>query len=100
MGHFLINIPYVKMAKLLSITLLATLVVYLHAACDSDEFTCDNGKCIPGYWKCDDYDDCGGNDKSDEQGCPLRCRYDKFVLKAWKCDGDNDCGDGSDEKDC
>ena len=35
--------------------------------CDSDEFTCDNGECVPLNYRCDYIDDC--SDNSDEQGC-------------------------------
>ena len=35
--------------------------------CDSDQFTCINGQCIPESWKCDATDDCGDN--SDEENC-------------------------------
>ena len=37
--------------------------------CDSDEFTCDNGKCVPLSYQCDTDNDYG--DYSDEQGCPF-----------------------------
>ena len=37
----------------------------LHADyCQSNEFQCDNGACIPQTYTCDGYDDCG--DYSDE----------------------------------
>ena len=35
--------------------------------CDSDEFTCDNGQCVPSDYQCDADNDCA--DYSDEQGC-------------------------------
>ena len=41
--------------------------------CESDEFTCDNGDCVPSDYECDDFDDCGDN--SDEQGCGIVIFY-------------------------
>ena len=35
--------------------------------CDSSQFTCDNGQCIPASFECDGYSDCG--DDSDESSC-------------------------------
>ncbi|XP_038064831.1 basement membrane proteoglycan-like [Patiria miniata] len=35
--------------------------------CTQSEFQCNNGHCIPSYWKCDGYNDCG--DMSDENNC-------------------------------
>ena len=39
----------------------------LYLGCESYQFTCDNGDCVPSDYECDDIDDCGDN--SDEQGC-------------------------------
>jgi len=36
-------------------------------ACDSDQFECDTGACIPDSYVCDEFNDC--DDFSDEQGC-------------------------------
>lgn len=39
--------------------------------------SCDNGKCIPGRWKCDYEFDC--KDKSDESNCQMRnCSESEF----------------------
>ena len=37
--------------------------------CGSDEFVCDNGRCVSSDQKCDEIDDCG--DFSDERDCGL-----------------------------
>ena len=36
-------------------------------SCTSNQFTCNNGKCINAAWVCDSDNDC--NDWSDEQNC-------------------------------
>jgi len=35
--------------------------------CETGEFACDNGNCIPGSFRCDGDNDC--DDNSDEIGC-------------------------------
>ncbi len=35
--------------------------------CQADQFSCQNGRCIPRAWSCDREDDCG--DMSDEKSC-------------------------------
>ena len=37
--------------------------------CDSYEFSCDNGQCVPDSYRCDGGNDCG--DDSDEDGCGM-----------------------------
>lgn len=36
-------------------------------SCNDWTFKCNNGKCIPYWWKCDQVNDC--EDMSDELGC-------------------------------
>ena len=40
---------------------------HVFPGCDGDDFQCNNGMCIPEFWKCDGADDCGDN--SDEDRC-------------------------------
>ena len=35
--------------------------------CQTNQFRCDNGKCVFNSWKCDNVNDCGDN--SDEKSC-------------------------------
>jgi len=82
--------------------------------CQASQFTCANGKCISGNYRCDNADDCG--DDSDEQSCAgftgvtssstTTCASDEYnchtsegcIPKDWLCDGDDDCGNGVDEQ--
>ncbi|XP_033012516.1 low-density lipoprotein receptor-related protein 3 isoform X2 [Lacerta agilis] len=86
------------------------------ANCQSDEFRCLNGKCIPGTWKCNSMDECGDN--SDEKNCTVpptepqssicpsgtfQCSVahsTKCLLNELKCNTVKDCSDGSDEENC
>ena len=40
------------------------------ADCDNDEWECDNGKCIPEGWLCDQWDDCGDDSDEATDLCP------------------------------
>ncbi|XP_061110701.1 low-density lipoprotein receptor-related protein 12 [Conger conger] len=89
-------------------------------SCDSDQFHCANGKCVPEGWKCNTMDECGDN--SDEDLCSQPnpsasfsfqpCAYNQFpclsrytrvytcLPESLKCDGSIDCQDLGDEMDC
>ena len=41
--------------------------------CLASGFTCDNGRCVRSYDKCDGEDDCGDN--SDEASCSVNTKY-------------------------
>uniref|UniRef100_A0A8B9L178 Low density lipoprotein receptor-related protein 8, apolipoprotein e receptor n=1 Tax=Astyanax mexicanus TaxID=7994 RepID=A0A8B9L178_ASTMX len=94
--------------KLLLVQLL--LVKALHAKgtrtdCETGQFQCKNGRCIPTPWRCDEDDDC--SDNSDEENCPKKtcattdfaCKNGQCVPARWRCDGEPECADGSDEAD-
>uniref|UniRef100_A0A674PNF9 Low density lipoprotein receptor-related protein 8, apolipoprotein e receptor n=1 Tax=Takifugu rubripes TaxID=31033 RepID=A0A674PNF9_TAKRU len=73
--------------------------------CETGQFQCKNGRCIPTLWRCDDDDDC--SDNSDEENCPKKtcattdftCKNGQCVPARWRCDGEPECADGSDEAD-
>lgn len=92
--------------------------------CSELMFMCDNGHCVPFWWRCDELDDCG--DASDEAGCPTHgfhgnittqrpetstiaftCLKDQFqcstgtcIWETWVCDNDYDCPGKEDEENC
>ncbi|XP_074522803.1 low-density lipoprotein receptor-related protein 3 isoform X2 [Halichoeres trimaculatus] len=86
------------------------------SSCQSDEFLCGNGKCLPRSWKCNGQDECG--DASDERSCsppptealPGLCPYGsvpcteaqstRCLPAALRCNRARDCHDGSDELGC
>ncbi|XP_045536958.1 sortilin-related receptor-like [Papilio machaon] len=82
---------------------------------------CDNGNCLPYWWRCDGINDCGDN--SDEVACGVhfvepkpinradsvrqKCGKTRFTCSpgvciplSWVCDSQEDCVDGSDEHGC
>nr|XP_015809424.2 low-density lipoprotein receptor-related protein 3 isoform X1 [Nothobranchius furzeri] len=86
------------------------------STCQSDEFLCGNGKCLPRSWKCNGQNECG--DATDERGCSppptesrpglcspgsLPCteaQTTRCLPAALRCNGARDCPDGSDELGC
>ncbi|XP_028999864.1 low-density lipoprotein receptor-related protein 3 isoform X2 [Betta splendens] len=86
------------------------------SSCQSDEFLCGNGKCLPRAWKCNAQDECG--DATDERGCsppptearPGPCppgavacadlRSTRCLPASLRCDGERHCPDGADELGC
>ncbi|USE37345.1 LDL receptor domain-containing protein [Endozoicomonas sp. SCSIO W0465] len=110
--------PYIgAVAPGLKETLLGLAVLYNQqqsaAACPSNEFPCNNGRCLSRNDQCDGLYDCCGepedcDDQSDEQGCTQeKCtELGRFICNNGKCldyedvcDGfNNDCGDNSDER--
>lgn len=91
-------------------------------SCASWMFKCNDGNCIPFWWRCDKVDDCGDN--SDEYMCEnekfststafpsttkksencgedhFRCNSGQCIWNSWICDGTKDCQNGEDEKGC
>ncbi|XP_051987125.1 low-density lipoprotein receptor-related protein 8 [Xyrauchen texanus] len=91
---------------LLHMILVGFLLVYgTTPDCESGQFQCRNGRCIPTPWRCDDDDDC--SDNSDEENCPKKtcattdfaCKNGQCVPARWRCDGEPECPDESDEAD-
>jgi len=70
---------------------------------------CNNTKCIPKRWQCDNDDDCGDNSDENSSTCAARtCSDHEFscgeglscIPMEWKCDHQPDCQNGADEQEC
>ncbi|XP_007244937.3 low-density lipoprotein receptor-related protein 3 [Astyanax mexicanus] len=86
------------------------------SSCESDEYLCGNGKCVPRSWRCNGLDECGDN--TDERSCApsptparaslcppgtLECSHaqsTRCLPSTLRCNGALDCPDGSDEAHC
>ena len=51
--------------------------------CNENQFTCPNGKCIPGCWVCDDFKDCHSG--ADEIDCEIGCDNGEFTCNNGDC---------------
>ena len=77
--------------------------------CNSREFRCNSGQCIPKWNQCNVNRDCrDGSDEaplnthctSEQRQCPaeyFKCNNGNCIPQSWVCDFDDDCRDGSDE---
>ncbi|XP_059622285.1 basement membrane-specific heparan sulfate proteoglycan core protein isoform X2 [Phlebotomus argentipes] len=76
--------------------------------CESYEFRCNDGKCIPAELKCNNVPDCDDHEDEDLPECPLdNCQVYEFtcgdgncVPRESRCDGVSDCPDDTDEMEC
>lgn len=86
------------------------------SSCQSDEFLCGNGKCLPRSWRCNGQDECG--DATDERSCSPPPTQSQFGLCPFnsvpctqaqstrclpasvRCNGVRNCPDGTDELGC
>ncbi|XP_052899994.1 putative vitellogenin receptor [Anopheles moucheti] len=114
MLHRASNILSINMKTLVVLLMLAMHVEHAllekssSKSCNSHEFQCDNGACIPASGHCNDIQDCA--DGSDESGCDYflckepfwyRCKHDSTCISgSSRCDKQRDCLGGDDEENC
>jgi len=78
-------------------------------SCAANEFTCNDGACIPETWQCDAINDCSANE--DEANCEgegggacaaneFACNDGLCISETWQCDAIVDCAGGEDEMGC
>ena len=77
--------------------------LFIFTACESGDFPCDNGKCIPEGYVCNYVNDCG--DFSDEpKFCcgpdKFKCANSECISMTYRCNCYEDCSDASDEENC
>ena len=98
-----VGLPRMRAQTRVHLFLLLISLVRPQQACREDQFTCADGQCISGMWKCDGDGDCrDGSDEAPEtcEQCGdvnFRCSDGECIPGRSKCDGDVNCGDGSDE---
>lgn len=86
------------------------------SSCQSDEFLCGNGKCLPRSWRCNGQDECG--DATDERSCRpppteaslglcppgsvacTQAQSTRCLPAALRCNRARDCPNGADELGC
>lgn len=42
------------------------------SACGEESFQCDDGRCIPAIWECDDENDCLGGEDEHQNCCKIK----------------------------
>ncbi|KAK7507961.1 hypothetical protein BaRGS_00000926, partial [Batillaria attramentaria] len=81
-----------------------------YRTCTSEQFTCDNQRCIPQTWACDGDNDCGDHSDEKEERCltpeptcpgnQFRCDSGQCIHYEVVCNKQFDCEDESDEQHC
>uniref|UniRef100_A0A3P8VY07 Uncharacterized protein n=1 Tax=Cynoglossus semilaevis TaxID=244447 RepID=A0A3P8VY07_CYNSE len=90
------GIPFSVFVPTLTLVSTASLV----RTCNSDQFRCDDGRCIAPSWICDGDNDCGDmSDEDQRHNCGMQ-PYFTCIKRLHVCDRRNDCGDSSDEQSC